>query len=460
MFKIWSLSDLQAPLAAELLGEDVQVERVHTDTRTLQAGDLFVALQGEHFDGHAYLEAAEQAGAVAAVVDTWQEHSDLPQLIVADTRVALGQLGALNRQAFTGQLIALTGSSGKTTVKEMLASIGRVALGEQAVLATRGNLNNDLGVPMTLLELAPEHQWAVIELGASRLGEIAYTRALAQPQVVLINNAGMAHAGEFGGPEQIIQAKGEILDGLAANATAILNRDDAAFSDWAARHSAGQLLSFAVDHPQADITAKAISKNAQGGYGFVLCTAAGEVPVQLSIPGAHNVSNALAAAAAATVLGCDLPTIAQGLAQLQPVAGRCVVHPLPKGGYVIDDSYNANPASMRAAMDVLADMPGERILLLGDMGELGEWAASEHQQLGVYAHGKAEALYGVGQHIQHAVAAFAGEAKHFSSQQELLAFLSTKVPAKVSYLVKGSRSAAMEKVAAALMNTDTKQGGC
>src|SRR5690554_3128147 len=192
MFKPWSLTELQAPLAADLLGADVQVQRVHTDTRTLQAGDLFVALQGENFDGHEYLAAAEQAGAVAAVVDTWQEDSDLPQLIVADTRLALGQLGTLNRQAFKGKLVALTGSSGKTTVKEMLASIGRVAVGEPAVLATRGNLNNDLGVPMTLLELAPQHQWAVIELGASRLGEIAYTRTLAQPQVVLINNAGMA----------------------------------------------------------------------------------------------------------------------------------------------------------------------------------------------------------------------------------------------------------------------------
>lgn len=457
MFKPWLLTELQAPLAADLLGEDVQVQRVHTDTRTLQVGDLFVALQGEKFDGHEYLAAAEQAGAVAAVVDTWQEDSDLPQLIVADTRLALGQLGALNRQAFQGKLVALTGSSGKTTVKEMLASIGRVAVGEQAVLATRGNLNNDLGVPMTLLELAPQHQWAVIELGASRLGEIAYTRALAMPQVVLINNAGMAHAGEFGGPEQIVKAKGEILDGLDASATAILNKDDSAFAQWVARSSAGRVLSFAKNDSQADVYAKDLTKHVSGCYGFVLCAAAGEVEVQLTVPGEHNVSNALAAAAAAIALGVDLSTIAQGLTQMQPVAGRCMVHALSNDSYVIDDSYNANPASMRAAMDVLAEMPGERILLLGDMGELGQWAESEHQELGAYANGKADALYGVGTHIKHAVAAFAGEAKHFSSQQELLAFLSAKKPVLTSYLVKGSRSAAMEKVVAALMNT--KEGG-
>jgi len=453
MFKPWSLTELKAPLKAGLLGDDVQVERVHTDTRTLQAGDLFIALQGENFDGHEYLAAAEQAGAVAAVVDTWQEDSDLPQLIVADTRLALGQLGALNRQAFKGKLIALTGSSGKTTVKEMLASIGRVAVGEQAVLATRGNLNNDLGVPMTLLELAPQHQWAVIELGASGLGEIAYTRALAMPQVVLINNAGMAHAGEFGGPEQIIQAKGEILEGLDINATAILNKDDAAFAQWVARSSAGRVLSFAKNDSQADVYAKELTKHASGCYGFVLCAAADEVQVQLTVPGEHNVSNALAAAAAAIAMGCDLAVIAQGLQHMQPVAGRCMVHALSNGGYVVDDSYNANPASMRAAMDVLAEMPGERILLLGDMGELGEWAEPEHQQLGAYANGKADALYAVGTHIKHAVAAFAGEAKHFSSQQELLAFLSAKKPVLTSYLVKGSRSAVMENVVAALMNT-------
>lgn len=452
MFRQWSLSELQEPLAADLLGADVQIQRVHTDTRTLQAGDLFVALQGENFDGHQYLDDAEQAGAVAAIVDTWQENSDLPQLIVADTRLALGQLGAFNRLQFSGQLVALTGSSGKTTVKEMLASIGRVVVGEQAVLATQGNLNNDLGVPMTLLRLAPAHQWAVVELGASRVGEIAYTRKLAQPQIVLINNAGMAHAGEFGGAEQIVKAKGEILDSLAAGATAILNKDDAAFMQWVQRSSAEHMLSFSLADTQADVYAKEVKRAASGCYSFMLCTAAGAAQVQLGIPGKHNVTNALAAAAAALALGCKLPCIAQGLAQMEPVMGRCMVHSLSTGGFVVDDSYNANPASMRAAIDVLAQMPGKRVLLLGDMGELGQWAPQEHYQLGVYAQGKADALYGVGVHIQQAVNAFAGEAMFFSSQQELLAFLSTNEPALASYLVKGSRSAAMEKVVAELIN--------
>ncbi|NLD15425.1 MAG: UDP-N-acetylmuramoyl-tripeptide--D-alanyl-D-alanine ligase [Gammaproteobacteria bacterium] len=454
MFRPWQLSALTPLLDGELLGPDAQVLRVHTDTRTLRKGDLFVALTGDNFDGHDYLPQARAAGAVAALVDAWQDNSDLPQLAVGDTRMALGLLGRHNREQFKGVLVALTGSSGKTTVKELLASIGGAALGVDAVLATRGNLNNEVGVPLTLLELEARHKLAVIELGASLPGEIAWTRSLAQPRVVLINNAGMAHAGEFGGPEAIVAAKGEILDELGADATAVLNLDDPAFAVWQARNSAGRLVTFARSNPQADVFAREAQFDSAGCASFLLCTPLGEASVQLQLAGAHNLANALAAAAAAYAAGMTLDAIVAGLGQARAVAGRCMRHALSHGGVLIDDSYNANPASMRAGMDLLAGMPGQRILVLGDMGELGEWAEKEHRALGEYANGKADVLFAVGPNMQHAVQAFKGMAQHFASRDELKAALANRMTLPSSYLVKGSRSAAMEQVVAAILAAD------
>ncbi|TDQ38906.1 UDP-N-acetylmuramoyl-tripeptide--D-alanyl-D-alanine ligase [Thiopseudomonas denitrificans] len=453
MFRAWHLAELIPLLDGQLLGADVQVRRVHTDTRSLRDGDLFVALTGDTFDGHDYLPQAEAAGAAAALVDAWQDSSELPQLAVGDTRVALGLLGRHNRAQFKGTLIALTGSSGKTTVKELLASIGGAAVGAGAVLATKGNLNNEIGVPLTLLELEARHQLAVIELGASLPGEIAWTRSLAQPQVVLINNAGMAHAGEFGGPEHIVRAKGEILDDMHGQGVAVLNLDDAAFAQWRERSSASRVLSFAVSNEQADVYARDASF--EGGCArFTLCTPAGSARVQLQLAGAHNLANALAAAATAHAAGIALEAIVQGLQQAQPVAGRCLRHALSHGGVLIDDSYNANPASMRAGMDLLESMPGQRILVLGDMGELGEWAEAEHGALGEYANGKADVLFAVGPHMQHAVSTFNGMAQHFASREELLATLASRITLPTSYLVKGSRSAAMEQAVAAILQAD------
>lgn len=454
MFRAWHLAELTPVLDGQLLGADVQILRVHTDSRSLRSGDLFVALTGDNFDGHDYLPQAEAAGAAAALVDAWQDSSELPQLAVGDTRVALGLLGRHNRQQFKGTLIALTGSSGKTTVKELLASIGGTAVGSDAVLATRGNLNNEVGVPLTLLELNGQHKLAVIELGASLPGEIAWTRSLAQPQVVLINNAGMAHAGEFGGPEQVIRAKGEILDAMQGQGTAVLNLDDAAFTQWSERNSAGRLVTFSVENEQADVFSRNARFDQNGRMSFELCTPVGNEQLQLQLAGAHNLNNALAAAAAAYAAGIGLDNIVQGLEQAQPVAGRCLQHHLSHGGVLIDDSYNANPASMRAGMDLLAGMNGQRILVLGDMGELGEWAEAEHRALGEYANGKADVLFAVGPNMQHAVNAFKGMAQHFASQQELLAAVENKITLPTSYLVKGSRSAAMEQVVAAILNVD------
>ena len=450
MFKALQLSELVSPLAAILYGADIEFSALNTDSRKITPGQLFVALRGEFFDGHRYLADVAKRGAVAAIVEEYQADIQLPQLLVADTRIALGQIAGLNREQFTGQTVAVTGSSGKTTVKEMLASICRSALGEAAVLATRGNLNNDLGVPFTLLELNAQHRAAVVELGASRPGEIAYTAALTQPMVAVISNAGMAHAGEFGGPEHIVLAKGEILDGLRAEHTAVLNLDDAAFEQWRARNTQCQVLSFSTRCTDADIYASAIVSNAQGRMGFNLHGVAGECFIQLAVLGLHNVSNALAAVATAHALGLPLSAIRQGLEGMKAISGRSMVYECAGHVQIIDDSYNANPASIRAAIDVLQNMPGQRVLVLGDMGELGAWAEQEHAQIGAYANGKVDAVFATGPLMQHAVAQYSGVAGHFLEQNSLIEALLTQVSGPATFLIKGSRSAAMEKVVSAL----------
>ena len=368
--------------------------------------------------------------------------------MVADTRVALGQLGAINRQAYQGPLAAVTGSSGKTTVKEMLASILRVGF-TGPVLATRGNLNNDLGAPLTLLELAPEHVGAVIELGANHVGEIAYTVSLTKPQVAIITNAGNAHVGEFGGPDKIIQAKGEILEGLPADGTAILNLDDKAFATWQQRNGGRRMLSFAVSNSAADFYTGELARDARGCLAFTLQSPAGSARIQLNLLGEHNVANALAAAAAAHALGVSLVGIKAGLESLQPVKGRAAAQLASNGARVIDDTYNANPISMCAAVDILAGFSGRTVLVLGDMGELGEWAEQGHRDVGAYAADKIDALYAVGPLMAHAVAAFGPQGQHFADQASLIAAVLHE-PAGCSILIKGSRSAAMENVVVAL----------
>ena len=449
MLEALRLSELVAPLSAELIGHDVAFAAVSTDSRAINQGQLFIALSGPRFDGHAYLAEVAAKGAVAALVERHVADVALPQLVVADTRIALGQLGALNRAAFAGPLVAITGSSGKTSVKEMLASILRAAYGADAVLATRGNLNNDLGAPLTLLELAPQHQAAVIELGASRLGEIAYTVSLARPDVSLITNAGTAHVGEFGGPEKIVEAKGEILDGLDAQGIAVLNQDDPAWPVWKQRSAGKRVLSFALQASQADFRPAGIGQDARGCPNFTLVGPNGSVPVQLNLLGYHNIANALAAAAAASALGVALEHIAAGLQQLQPVKGRGVAQMLSNGVRLIDDSYNANPASIRAATDVLAGFSGRTLLVLGDMGELGEWAEQSHVDVGCYAAGKVDALLAVGPLMKHAVEAFGAGGRHFTDQQSLIEALQLE-QGNTTILIKGSRSAAMDRIVAAL----------
>lgn len=447
MLKPMSLSQLTTALGGQQLGADATFTGVSIDSRSVTAGQLFVALAGPRFDGHDYLADVKAKGAVAALVEHEVPDVDLPQLRVADCRLALGQLGALNRAAFTKPVVAITGSSGKTTVKEMLASILRT---RGLVHATRGNLNNDLGAPLTLLEIAPEHSAAVIELGASRIGEIRYTVGLTRPQVVIINNAGTAHVGEFGGPEKIVEAKGEILEGLGEGGTAILNLADKAFGIWRKRAGDHRVISFALDNSEADFHASDIGRDARGCPAFTLHGPDGSVPVQLNLLGTHNVSNALAAAAAAHAVGLSLDGIAAGLAAVQPVKGRTVAQLAPNGVRVIDDSYNANPTSMCAAIDILAGFSGRTVLVLGDIGELGQWAEEGHRQVGAYACGKVDALYAVGANMAHAVRAFGANGRHFATQAELIDAVRAENASDTTILIKGSRSAAMENVVAAL----------
>ena len=452
MLKALRLSELLAVLDARLVGADVAFTAVSTDSRKIEPGQLFIALTGPNFDGHDYLAAVAAKGAVAALVEREVSDVELPQLVVADARVALGQLGALNRQAYEGPLAAVTGSSGKTTVKEMLASILRAGLGGP-VLATRGNLNNDLGAPLTLLELAPQHVAAVIELGANHVGEIAYTVGLTQPQVAIITNAGSAHVGEFGGPDKIIEAKGEILEGLSASGTAILNLDDKAFTVWQQRNGSRSVLSFALRNSAADFYTSELARDARGCVAFTLQSPAGSARIQLNLLGEHNVANALAAAAAAHALNVPLVGIQAGLESLQPVKGRAVAQLATSGARVIDDTYNANPISMCAAVDILAGFSGRTVLVLGDMGELGEWAEQGHRDVGAYAAGKVDTLYAVGPLMAHAVAAFGPQGHHFADQASLIAAVLHE-SAGSSILIKGSRSAAMENVVAALCGKD------
>jgi len=447
MLKPLLLSEVAATLNGRVVGADASFSGVSIDSRAINQGQLFIALTGPRFDGHDYLNDVAAKGAVAALVEREVPESALPQLVVKDTRVALGQLGALNRAGYDKPVAAITGSSGKTTVKEMLACILRT---RGPVLATKGNLNNDLGVPLTLLELTREHTSAVIELGASRIGEIAYTVAMTKPHVAVLNNAGTAHVGEFGGPDKIVEAKGEIIEGLAADGIAVLNLDDKAFAIWHARAAGRQVLSFSLKNPEADFYASDLSLDARGCPRFTLHSPQGIEPVQINLLGTHNVANALAAAAAAHALGVSLFGIKTGLEAVQPVKGRAVAQVTGTGLRIIDDTYNANPTSMCAAVDILAAFSGRTVLVLGDIGELGEWAEQGHREVGAYAADKVSALYAVGPLMAHAVAAFGHQARHFANQADLITALRTEHEKNTTILIKGSRSAAMENVVAAL----------
>lgn len=446
------LSTIAARLGAPFVdasceGADAAVSRIVTDTRALRPGDLLVALRGERFDAHEFLAQAREKGAVGAVVDHPVADS-LAQIVVPDTRLALGLLARAHRLDWDGQLIAVTGNSGKTTVKEMLSSI----LSRRApTLATRGNLNNDIGAPLTLLELAAEHRYAAIELGANHLGEIAWTTALAKPQVAIITNVTGAHVGEFGGMGQIAQAKGEILAGLTGDGYAVLDRDEAYFPVWRALAGRARVVDYGIDD-DASITARDLVCDSAGRYAFTLCLPGeASVRVGLSLMGRHNVRNALAAAAATHALGFGAAEIATGLEACRSMAGRMQVVDGIRGSCVIDDTYNANPGAMRAALEALSSLPSPRWCFLGAMGELGGDSERLHAEVGRLARDLGLDFLGTyGEPARAASAAFGDEGHHFDDWAALERFAQDQLPSRASVLVKGSRSAGMERLVAAL----------
>jgi len=448
------VSQAARALNAPFHGHDVEFSAVGTDSRTLKRGELFVALRGERFDGHAFVAEAATAGAAAALVERADDAIALPQIVVADTTQALGRLGNFWRRRCRVALVALTGSSGKTTVKEMLAAILRAAVGADAVLATRGNLNNHVGVPLTLLELRSGHRYAVVEMGMNHAGEIRYVTRLAEPDVALIINAGSAHLEHLGSVEAIARAKGEIFEGLNDDGTAVFNADDRFAPLWRELAAGKRQLEFGIEIESA---VSADYELRQLDSAIVLKTPRGEVAATVSAPGLHNVRNALAAGAAASALEVPLAAIGAGLAHFRGSPGRLQRRRGRNGAAIIDDSYNANPDSVHAAIDVLAALSGKKILVLGDMGELGSAAAARHAQIGDYARAAGlDGLFTIGELAAHAARAFGAGAHPFAQIEELVAALTPMLAPQTTLLIKGSRFMRMERVVTALTEATTE----
>ncbi len=447
-----TLHQAASAISARTLGADASFSGVSTDSRSIAAGELFVALKGEHFDGHAYvLEVLARGAAGALVNQDFAADPDLPLICVPDTRLALGALAAQWRGRFAIPLIGITGSNGKTTVKEMCAAILRAQHGSaDAVLATIGNLNNDIGLPLTLLKLCASHRAAVIEMGMNHVGEIDYLTHLAAPTVALVNNAQRAHLEGLGSVQDVALAKGEIFVGLAADGIAVFNADDAQVDIWRELSRDRRQVSFGLDHP-ADVRGKFTSHGLSSDLHMQ--TPWGDIDVTLAVPGGHNARNACAAAAAALAAGASLDAVRQGLAEFGGVKGRLQRRAGRKGALVVDDSYNANPDSMRAAIDVLASIPGKRIFVMGDMGEAGAAAGQFHDEIGGYAksHG-IDRLFCLGEMSVAAASNFGDGGQHFKRLDELVKALQIELDPETTVLVKGSRFMRMERVVAAIVD--------
>lgn len=460
--RLFTLGEAQALLPGSTLVGDpaTPLLRVHSDTRTLQAGDFFVALRGERFDAHDFLAQARSTGAAAALAERGLHEAALPGLLVPDSLKALQQLAAAWRQRCGTRLIAVTGSNGKTTVTQMIASILRTWAGESA-LATAGNLNNHIGVPLTLLRLRPGlHRVGVIELGMNHPGEIAELAAIAAPDVALVNNAQREHQEFMKSVEAVARENGAVLESLPAQGCAVFPAADAFTPIWQAMAGSRNTMRFALSEDglsAADDLCIGSADWVGNGWMVQAETPDGELEWDLQMAGRHNVRNALAAAAAALAAGCPSEAVATGLAEFEPVRGRSQLDELRWGGQdipLVDDTYNANPDSVRAAIDVLAGLPGPRWLLLGDMGEVGDQGPDFHAEVGSYARERGiEHFWCAGTLAAHAAAAFGPLACHFADTAALVSELQDKqvmLPAAAAILVKGSRFMKMETAVAAL----------
>lgn len=450
-----ALQDIAAAIGAEGDFNGV-VESVSTDSRALGSGALFIALRGEHFDGHAFVEMVAEQGAVAAVVEE-RCAVDIPQLCVDNTLLALGQIAGINRDRFVaagGRVIALTGSCGKTSCKEMLSSIIRQMT---PVLATRGNLNNEIGVPQTLLAIGPEDRVAVIEMGAGKPGDIGYLCRFARPEIALITIAAPAHLEGFGSIEAVAKTKGEIYEALPPSGTAVINADDRFASQWRDATPARQIVSVSLRREDADIYASDIRTSAFGAV-FVLHAQGQKTPIQLPLLGEAMVMNALLASAAALAFGATLDHVVAGLARLTAVPGRLHAMAQP-WGVLIDDSYNANPASVKEAIDVLSRCAGRKILVLGDMAELGDDSDALHHEVGRYAvESGIDLMLTCGPHAKYATEATVPHGLHFPDRVALATALINIIEDGDSVLVKGSRSSGMDEVVRKVANSQVTGG--
>ncbi len=450
------LTEAADALDARLLGIDVAFDSVGSDSRNIEGGQLFVALKGAHFDGNTFAAEAINKGAAAVMVSDVST-SARPALLVNDTRLALGELAKYWRSKFNIPLVGVTGSNGKTTTKEMLTAILAAATGDAAkVHATYGNLNNDIGLPLTLLKIKPHHEYVVAEMGMNHLGEIDYLTHIARPNVAVINNANTAHIGELGSRENIARAKGEIFAGLQEGGVAVINADNDFADYWKTLNMGRRIVTFGLLQP-ADVSA---SYQEHAGVSLVdMTTPNGQFSFELKVEGVHNISNALAASAAAYALGISNADIAKGLQSFGGVYGRLERKVAFNGAVLIDDTYNANPDSMKAAIDVLAKQAGDKILVLGDMGELGADADKMHAEIGAYAKNSGlSQLYCLGETSKHMVSAFGAGAQHFESPEAIAVAVKPQLNNNSTVLVKGSRFMRMERVVNLLM-AKQQQGG-
>ena len=445
------LSEIASSVGGRLSGNDLQISSVSIDTRTLAENDLYVAIKGRNFDGHSFVDKAEASGAIAVLVEQ-EANTKLPQIIVEDTHLALAELAGAWKNKAEVQTVAVTGSNGKTTVKEMIAAILDI---NSKVLVTKGNLNNDIGVPLTLLKLNEKHQYAVVEMGANHAGEIEYSSHYAKPDVAVITNIGAAHIEGFGSIEGVARAKAEIIQSLGGHGIAILNRDDAFYDLWVEIAENRKVVSFGLDGT-ADIRAEAIVSGLQNNEfvtRFKLITTDDEIEIQLKLAGQHNVINALAAAASCLQLGIGLQQIKQGLKNLKPVTGR--LQPLvgEKGNLVIDDTYNANPDSLKVALEVLMQCEGEPWVVLGALGEMGSGSLKIHKEMGELIKSmNVVRLLTIGSDAEYTSYEFGKGATFFSTQEQLITTLKKELKGDEALLVKGSRSQKMENIVAALVS--------